>query len=585
MLGALASMYWEAPMTVKNGRELGPTFISTRGVKQGDPLSPLLFGLFIDRLEGWLKQRLPDCGVQLGEQLVQLLLYADDLTLVASSPGELQQLLDCLQDFCLEYQMVVNVSKCATVVFGRSRPARGRDFPVEGWAYDGQPVPHASEFKYLGIVFHETKGVSACVEALQSAGLRAMWGMLGRCGDMELSSIEVQVQLFDSLVAPILGYCAEVWAPTLLRGASDPLRCMDNSLHKVQTLFMRRLGGGLRRSTPRQLMLREFGCRPLVRGWLLSCIRLWNRVREMPEDSWMRTALLESTTLGSEAGHSWLSDFQALLSKFGALPENGLFVDGLPLTLPAPSVVAKFDEWFYSCWCALPDDPRTAPSDRVLCCTYQQWFAGEGGPCEPLTALDSGRWSDCPDYVRHTAGISRECVRSLAGFRLSAHDLDVATAKWTRPARAPHGSPAPSDAASVRASRLCRLCQQGVGDELHVVAECEAYTAIRQSHADLFVEFGGWLQFPRHDMSNTQFREFMQQPQPQVASFLHACWQRRWQTPPNDVVFAECLPPPLVAPAGSEEASQFFSACSEFYEFYDACSDFSDDFYDVSSAP
>jgi len=46
-------------MTVKNGRELGPTFNSTRGVKQGDPLSPLLFGLFIDGLEGWLKQRLP----------------------------------------------------------------------------------------------------------------------------------------------------------------------------------------------------------------------------------------------------------------------------------------------------------------------------------------------------------------------------------------------------------------------------------------------------------------------------------------------------------------------------------------------
>jgi len=127
-----------------------------------------------------------------------------------------------------------------------------------------------------------------------------------------------------------------------------------------------------------------------------------------------------------------------------------------------------------------------------------------------LAALDRGRWSDCPDYVRHTAGISRECVRSLASFGLSAHDLDVATAKWTRPARAPNGAPAPPVAASDRASRLCRLCHQGVGDELHVVAECEAYTAIRQSHADLFVELGGWMQFPRHDVSNTQFRAFMQ---------------------------------------------------------------------------
>jgi len=67
---------------------------------------------------------------------------------------------------------------------------------------------------------------------------------------------------------------------------------------------------------------------------------------------------------------------------------------------------------------------------------------------------------------------------------------------------------------------------------------------------------------------------FMQQRQPQVAAFLRACWQRRWQTPPDDVVFAECLPPPQDAQAVSEEVGQFYSACSEFYESFDACSDF-----------
>ena len=71
---------------------------------------------------------------------------------------------------------------------------------------------------------------------------------------------------------------------------------------------------------------------------------------------------------------------------------------------------------------------------------------------------------------------------------------------------------------------------------VYVVAECDAYTAVRQSHAELFAEFGGWLQFPRRDMSSAQLRALMQQPQPQVAAFLRACWQRRWHTPPDDVV-------------------------------------------------
>jgi len=47
-----------------------------------------------------------------------------------------------------------------------------------------------------------------------------------------------------------------------------------------------------------------------------------------------------------------------------------------------------------------------------------------------------------------------------------------------------------------------------------------------------------------------------------MAAFLHACWQRRWQAPPHDF-FAECLPPPQDAQAGSEQVSHFHSACSE----------------------
>jgi len=42
---------------------------------------------------------------------------------------------------------------------------------------------------------------------------------------------------------------------------------------------------------------------------------------------------------------------------------------------------------------------------------------------------------------------------------------------------------------------------------------------------------------------------------------------------------------PQDAQAVPEEVSQFYSACSEFYEFFDVCSDFSDEFYEVNSAP
>ena len=55
------------------------------GVKQGCPLSPTLFGLYVDGLE---KHLLATAGIdapELMRSLVPLLLYADDLILMSTS--------------------------------------------------------------------------------------------------------------------------------------------------------------------------------------------------------------------------------------------------------------------------------------------------------------------------------------------------------------------------------------------------------------------------------------------------------------------------------------------------------------------
>ena len=81
------------------------------GVKQGCPLSPTLFGLYVDGLEKHLLN-MPDIGAPtLMGVMVPLLLYADDLILMSESAAGLQKQLDALASFCEERQLTVNLSK------------------------------------------------------------------------------------------------------------------------------------------------------------------------------------------------------------------------------------------------------------------------------------------------------------------------------------------------------------------------------------------------------------------------------------------------------------------------------------------
>lgn len=148
----------------------------TKGVKQGCPLSPLLFSLYINDLAPRLQSRNYGARMFGSAQRVTHLFFADDLVLLAESANELQSMLDRLSMYSWVKGLTVNVGKSKVVVFnsGGAMGEPGRD-PVI--TYNGGQLGVEPHFKYLGLVFHRSPNMVEMQEpwarALLGSSMRA----------------------------------------------------------------------------------------------------------------------------------------------------------------------------------------------------------------------------------------------------------------------------------------------------------------------------------------------------------------------------------------------------------------------------
>ena len=89
---------------------------STIGVKQGCPLSPTLFGMYVYEVSDYVDKE-GDRGAWLAGTWIPLLLYADDIVLISKSPEGMQRQLDALHNFAQDSGLSVNLGKTKVMVF------------------------------------------------------------------------------------------------------------------------------------------------------------------------------------------------------------------------------------------------------------------------------------------------------------------------------------------------------------------------------------------------------------------------------------------------------------------------------------
>lgn len=192
-ISVLRTLYSNTTAQIQVNGNLTDVFQLKRGMRQGCPLSPLLYTIYIESLVLTFKRELsgvPVCGTQ-----VFISAYADDI-LIFCHEGEIHKVFTLCDQFKRATGSQVNVHKTRILCFPGS---------------DAPPEYKTAELKYLGVVysFLGHKQVVKLNYSILSEKVKKKIGYLSRLS----ITLKGKVLVVNALLAPIYYHIASVYLP------------------------------------------------------------------------------------------------------------------------------------------------------------------------------------------------------------------------------------------------------------------------------------------------------------------------------------------------------------------------------------
>ena len=423
-LNLIKNMYENIKSRVSTADGSSAFFPCCKGVRQGENLSPLLFSFYLNDLEHFfMVNNVGGITAEANAEHIYsylkifILLFADDTVLFSHNKVDLQNMLNAFETYCDDWKLTVNISKTKILIFTSGKYARNLQF-----YFKGNELEIVTEYKYLGIYLSKSGSFVSCKKHIAEQANNAIHSLLRKIRVLNLP-IDMQIDLFNKLIKPILLYGCEIWGI----GNID-------IIERVQLKFLKMILN-LKKSTPSYMVYGETGTFPLKIDIEARIISYWtnlidfntNRLSNMVYH--ILNTLYELRTCKSK----WLDNIKSLLTKngFGNVWINSNNFSRKWIRL---SFKQKVKDLYLQSWESLVSKSSGATNYKI----FKKKFG-------------------LNNYFRL---LNNKQCRILTAFRTRNHRLPVETGRWNN---------------TPLNGRICHLCQSEIGDEFHFLLKCDLF--------------------------------------------------------------------------------------------------------------
>uniref|UniRef100_V5GV43 Retrovirus-related Pol polyprotein n=1 Tax=Anoplophora glabripennis TaxID=217634 RepID=V5GV43_ANOGL len=217
---------------VKVNNRCTEEFEVKNGVRQGDPLSAVLFSLVLEKV-------IRDAGINRSGLIYykrhQCLAFADDLVVLARNKAELKEVIRRIDEQSIKRGLYINETKTKYMEWSEEEYQKDKFLKVDtnrGKTYRFEEVEH---FTYLGTLFRRPK-IEEEIEARIMLGNKSVAGLQRILRNKNVSR-QTKIRLYKTVITPVVTYASETW--TLNKAEQTRLEVWERKI-------LRKIFGGKR---------------------------------------------------------------------------------------------------------------------------------------------------------------------------------------------------------------------------------------------------------------------------------------------------------------------------------------------------